>query len=348
MIPTNSLALDFDSFLVDLDGVVYVGSDPVPGAAETLNAVTASGSRVCFVTNNASRTPQDVAAQLTGLGIEAHDADVLTSAQAGAAMVRSQVPVGSQVLAVGGPGVAAALEAEGFVVVDAVSDEADPDGDDVAAVLQGFGPDVGWRALARAAFAVSRGLPWIATNTDMTIPVLGGIAPGNGTLVAAVASATGRRSEVAGKPFPPLLLKAAEHSQGLRPLVVGDRLDTDIEGAGNSKMASLLVLSGVTTALDLWRAPSTQRPDHLAADLSGLLQPPLRVSTDGPVTHCRLTTAEVQGTRLVVDVAEDPLGAIWAAAHAIWSAGAEPDNSIEVAARLDGQIRQGSSRETDT
>lgn len=347
VIPTDSLALDFDSFLVDLDGVVYVGSDAVPGAAESLNTVTASGSRLCFVTNNASRTPQDVAAQLTSLGIEAHDTDVLSSAQAGAAMVRSQVPVGSQVLAVGGPGVAAALEAEGFVVIDAVGDPADANGDDVAAVLQGFGPDIGWRALARAAFAVSRGVPWIATNTDMTIPVLGGIAPGNGTLVAAVATATGRSPEVAGKPFPPLLLKAAEHSQGLRPLVVGDRLDTDIEGAGNSKMASLLVLSGVTKALDLWRAPSTQRPNHLAADLTGLLQPPLRVSTAGSVVQCRQATAEVQRTRLVVDVAEDPLAAIWAAAHAIWAAGMEPDNSIEVAARLDDQISQGLSPGTD-
>ena len=147
------------------------------------------------------------------------------------------------------------------MVVDAVTGPEDPEGDDVAAVLQGFGTDVGWRALARAAFAVGRGLPWVATNTDLTIPVPGGIAPGNGTLVAAVASATGRVPEVAGKPFPPLLLKAAEASSGLRPLVVGDRLDTDIEGAGNAKMSSLLVMTGVTRSLDLWRAPFPQRPE---------------------------------------------------------------------------------------
>lgn len=347
-IPTGSLALDFDSFLVDLDGVVYVGPSAIPGAADTLNTLTEAGHRVCFVTNNASRPPQAVAAHLTELGVAASSDDVLTSAQAGAALIKRQVAAGSAVLAVGGPGVAAALAAEGFVVVDAMTDPLASTGDDVAAVLQGFGPDVGWRALARAAFVVARGLPWVATNTDLTIPVAQGIAPGNGTLVAAVAQATGRSPEVAGKPFPPLLMAAAQHSSGLSPLVVGDRLDTDIQGAGNAKMSSLLVMTGVTGALDLWRAPSYQRPDYIALDVAGLLDVPRRVTTTDGVTRCGQASAQLQRTRLSIEINEDPLGAVWAAAHAIWAAPGEPDNAIEWSARLDGQIRDLLAPDTDT
>ncbi len=348
MVSVGSLALDFDSFLVDLDGVVYVGPSAVPGAAETLTALTETGHRVAFVTNNASRTPQDVADHLMSLGVPATPDQVLTSAQAGAGMLARQLPAGSPVLAVGGPGVAAALAAEGFTVVDAVTEPMDPGGDDVAAVLQGFGQDVGWRALARAAFAVSRGVPWVATNTDLTIPVPGGIAPGNGTLVAAVATATGRSPEVAGKPFPPILLRAADLSAGLRPLVVGDRLDTDIEGAANAKMASLLVLSGVTGVLALWRAPLTQRPDAIARDLSGLLEPPRRVSADGDGVTSGAATATLTGRLLAVDAGGDPVGGVWAAAHLLWQLDVEPDNAVEVAARLDQQVREIEVRGTGT
>lgn len=348
MIPVGSLALDYDSFLVDLDGVVYVGPNAVPGAAETLTTLAESGHRVTFVTNNASRTPQDVAGQLVSLGVPATADQVLTSAQAGAAMLARQLPAGSPVLAVGGPGVAAALAAEGFVVVDAVTEPMDRHGDDVAAVLQGFGQDVGWRALARAAFAVSRGLPWVATNTDLTIPVPGGIAPGNGTLVAAVATASGRAPEVAGKPFPPILLRAADLGSGLRPLVVGDRLDTDIEGAANARMASLLVLSGVTRALDLWRAPVTQRPDLIARDLTGLLAAPRLISTQDGVVSSGEATARITGRLLDVDAGEDPVAAIWAAAHLLWQLDTEPDNAVDVAARLDQQVSEVEGRDTDT
>lgn len=348
VIPTNALAGFFDSILMDLDGVVYVGPEAVPGAAETIATVTAAGVRVVYVTNNASRPPQEVAAHLQSLSIPAVADDVLTSAQAGASLISRQVPPGSAVLAVGGPGVAAALDAAGYVAIDAVNEPMAAGGDDVAAVLQGFGPDVGWRALARAAWVVARGLPWVATNTDITIPVAEGIAPGNGTLVAAVTAATGRSPEVAGKPFPPILAAAASLSQGLRPLVVGDRLDTDIQGAGNAKMASLLVMSGVTGALDLWRAQHYQRPDHVALDVSGLLKPPNRVSSADQVWSSGAATANVAGSELNVEVREDPLGAVWAAAHAIWDAGVEPDNAIEVAANLDEQISALVERDTGT
>ncbi|MFN8126785.1 MAG: HAD-IIA family hydrolase [Candidatus Nanopelagicales bacterium] len=339
MIPNGALGSRFDSFLLDLDGVVYVGPDAVPGAAETITAIHAAGRRAVYVTNNASRPPGEVAAQLVELGVEAAEADVITSAQAGAALVAQQIPAGSPVLAVGGPGVAAALRERGFVVIDALTDEPAATGDDVAAVVQGFGPDLTWQALARASFAVARGIPWIATNTDLTIPVAAGIAPGNGTLVNAVAAASGRVPEVAGKPFPPLLLQAAAVAEGLRPLVVGDRLDTDIEGAQNAAMTSLLVLSGVSGALDLWRAPSSRRPHHLARDLSGLLSPPLRVSVDGDSATAGEAVARLVGPLLQVDVNEDPVAAVWAAAHLVWQCAAEPDNAVDVAGDLDSAIR---------
>ena len=331
VLSSAALVQSYDSLLLDLDGVVYIGADPVPQAVATISTVQQSGRRVCYVTNNAARPPGEVADHLIALGLQASASDVVTSAQAGAQLVAAQTPRGSAVLAVGGPGVAAALTEAGFVVVDAISDPLPDTGDDVAAVMQGFGTEVGWRALARASFAIARGIPWIATNTDLTIPVSGGVAPGNGTLVHAVAMATGRTPEVAGKPFPPM-------SQGLRPLVVGDRLDTDIEGACNAKMSSLLVLTGVSRALDLWRAPATARPQHLARDLSDLLRPALKVHLADGRTTSGPASARITGSHLDLDVAEDPVGAIWAAAHAIWAADAEPDNAVELAASLDEML----------
>lgn len=338
MIPADALVLKFDSLLLDLDGVVYVGKTAVPGAAETLAELRQAGVRLCYVTNNASRTPAQVADSLSELGIAVSPADILTSAQAGARLVSQQVPAGSTVLAVGGPGVAAALREVGLGVVDAVADPMPAGVDDVAAVLQGFGPEVGWRALARAAFAVAKGVPWVATNTDMTIPVERGIAPGNGALVAAVATATDRSPEVAGKPYPPLLLRAAEVSKALHPLVVGDRLDTDVEGAENAQLSSLLVLSGVSGTLDLLRAPGSRRPRFLARDLTGLLLPPLTVTVADGVARAGPAQARIDGELLRVDAAGDPLAAIWAAAHVVWQAGVEPDNAIEVAEQLDADL----------
>lgn len=341
VIPADSLAMQFDSLLLDLDGVVYVGKLVVPGAAETLDALGEAGVRLCYVTNNASRTPQQVADQLVGFGIAVGPEQILTSAQAGARLLAEQVPADATVLAVGGPGVASALREVGLRVVDAVKELLPDRVDDVHGVLQGFGRDVGWQALARAAFAVSSGVPWVATNTDMTLPLEHGIAPGNGTLVAAVAAASGRSPEVAGKPYPPLLLRAAEASKALRPLVVGDRLDTDIEGAANAEMPSLLVLTGVTRTLDLWRARNLRRPRYLARDLRGLLRPPLMVRMADGVVQCGQATARMGGALLAVEAGGDPLGAVWAAAHLIWQAGAEPDNSTEVAEQLDEALDLG-------
>ena len=269
----------YDTVMLDLDGVVYVGPDPVPGAAEWIEAVRAAGLRHAFVTNNAARTPADVAAHLRELGVDADATDVVTSAQAAARVLRELVPAGSAVLTVGDDGLVAALTEQGMRPVSRFDDEP-------AAVVQGFGPDVGWRALAEAVAAVDAGLPWVASNVDATLPTPRGRAPGNGALVDVVARTTGRRPRVAGKSEPALFEETALRVGGDRPIVVGDRLDTDIEGAVAYGVDSLLVLTGVTNVADLCGARSGSRPTYVSSGLGGLLRthPAVQVSAVGSRT----------------------------------------------------------------
>ena len=252
--------------LLDLDGVVYRGGEPVAGAAAHLLAVKARGMRLGYVTNNASRTPAVVADQLAAMGIPADESQVVTSAQAVARLIAEALPAGAAVLVVGGSGLVAALHEHGLQTV--ASAEEDP-----RAVVQGLSPDVGWRQLHEAAIAVQRGVPWYAANTDRTIPTSRGSAPGNGMLVAAVAEASGGWPSVAGKPAPALFTEAVRRLGSDRPLVVGDRLDTDIEGAVRFGVDSLLVLTGVTDLGALLAAPPGRRPTFVGRDLAALLHP---------------------------------------------------------------------------
>jgi ribonucleotide monophosphatase NagD (HAD superfamily) len=140
-----------------------------------------------------------------------------------------------------------------------------------AAVAQGWGPDVGWANLAEATVALHAGARWVATNLDRTLPSPRGPLPGSGSLIAAVETATGRSPDsVAGKPYPPLFSAAVKGSQAKRPLVVGDRLDTDIAGATRAGLPSLLVLTGVSRPRDLLAAPPEQRPTYVGRDLTAL------------------------------------------------------------------------------
>lgn len=261
--PSKLLAA-FDVLLVDLDGVVYLGPDPVPGAADALNRARNAGVRIVFVTNNAARPPHEVADQLSELGVNAKPDDVMTSATAAAVQLASRHPAGSPVLVVGGAGVREALSTVGLHPVDAAEDQP-------VAVLQGFAPEVGWSMLAEAAVAIRGGAAWLATNADATLPSPRGPLPGNGSLVAALATATGRRPEVIGKPQPALFTAALAISGGSRPLVIGDRLDTDIAGAVAASLPSLLVLTGVSSPMDLLAAPADQRPTYIGRDLGVLV-----------------------------------------------------------------------------
>jgi HAD superfamily hydrolase (TIGR01450 family) len=269
----------YDVALLDLDGVVYVGAEAVPGAPEALAGAREAGMRLGFVTNNASRTPADVADHLGELGIPAGADDVITSSQSAATVVAQLFEAGAPVLAVGGPGVAAALRAAGLTVVQRAEDRP-------VAVLQGYGPEVGWAELAEAIVAVRNGARHIATNADATIPSPRGPLPGNGAMVRVVSDITGRTPLVTGKPDPAMHAECVRRTGARRPLVVGDRLDTDIEGARRAGAASLLVLTGVTQPAALLAAPPQHRPDLLGADVTGLLGPHPAVATDGSTWRC--------------------------------------------------------------
>ena len=224
----------YDVALLDLDGVVYLGPTGISGAAEALAAARAAGMRLAFVTNNASRTPEAVAELLRGAGVEAAPAEVVTSAQAACHVLAERLPAGAKVLVVGGEGLRREAELRGFTVVAGADDEP-------AAVVQGYGPDVGWRDLAEATVAVRRGAWWVACNLDLTVPSARGPLPGNGTLVGTVRIATGVEPLSTGKPDPAMHRESVERSGARNPVVVGDRLDTDIEGASRVGCDSLLV-----------------------------------------------------------------------------------------------------------
>ncbi len=276
----RSLAETYDVALVDLDGVIYVGPEPVNHAVPALARARAAGMRLAFVTNNAARRPETVSEQLTGLGVEASPGEVVTSAQAAARLLAERLPTGARVLVVGGEGLVAALAEHGLSPVARAED-------DPAAVVSGFHPDVGWRLLAEGAYAVAAGLPWVASNVDPTIPMPQGNAPGNGALVETIRLATGRRPVVAGKPEPPIHREAMLRTGARHPLVIGDRLDTDIAGAVRAGADSLLVLTGVTGALDLVAAAPGTRPTFVARDLRALGAAPgeLRVGTGESSGH---------------------------------------------------------------
>jgi HAD superfamily hydrolase (TIGR01450 family) len=269
----------YDVALLDLDGVVYVGPDAVRGVPEALSAARTAGMRLGFVTNNAARTPEEVAAHLSELGVPAEADDVITSSQAAATVVAELLGPGASVLPVGGPGVAAALRAAGLTVVERAEDEP-------AAVVQGYGREVGWAQLAEAVVAVRNGARHVATNTDATIPSPRGPLPGNGAMVGVVSAITGRPPLVTGKPDPAMHAECVRRTGALRPLVVGDRLDTDIEGARRAGAASLLVLTGVTVPGTLLEARPEHRPDLLSLDAAGLLTPHPAVEGQGGTWRC--------------------------------------------------------------
>lgn len=251
-----------DLAMLDLDGVVYIGGAAVVGAPEHLETAREHGLRLAFVTNNASRSPTTVAAHLTEIGVPAVTADVVTSAQAAARVLVDRLGSGARVVMLGAAGLDEALREAGLEPVG-VEDEAE-------ALVTGYGPDVLWRDIMRAAVLVRGGLWWVASNTDMTIPTAFGSAPGHGVLVDMLRRFTEVEPAIAGKPARPLLDETVRRVGGRRPLMVGDRLDTDILGARNADVPSLLVMTGVTGLDELVGAEPGVRPTYLSADLAGL------------------------------------------------------------------------------
>ncbi len=289
----NTLLDGFDAVLADLDGVVYVGPNAIPGAIDALVGLAGVGVKLGYVTNNASRTPAHVAAHLRELGAPAEDDQVVSSAQAGAALLAEKFPQGSKVLVVGSEALVREIELVGMTSVDSAKDAPD-------VVIQGFNPRLAWPDLAEAAFAINDGAAWIATNTDMTLPQDRGIAPGNGALVAAVRAAVGQDPLVAGKPEAPLFHAAAKRLGANNPVVVGDRLDTDILGGNNAGMATILVLTGVDSTESALKARTAERPQFIIETLQDFYEPYPEITRSGTVFSCGGEQATVDGNTITV------------------------------------------------
>ena len=310
------LCTAYDVALLDLDGVVYLGGQAVPGAAEALARAVEAGMRTAFVTNNASRSPSRIAAQLTGFGVPATAADVVTSAQAAARLLAERLPAGAPVLVAGGTGLRIALHERNLRPVSTAAEHP-------RAVVQGYSPDLSYGLLAEAATAIRAGAWYVATNADATLPSPRGPQPGNGSIIALLVTATGVQPVVAGKPEPPLHAESVRRTGARRPLVVGDRLDTDIEGAVRGHADSLLVLTGVSTPADAILAPPGSRPTYLARDLGGLLTPhPDVTPAPGGGWACGGWTARLapDGGKLERSGSGDPVDALRALCRAGWSA----------------------------
>jgi glycerol 3-phosphatase-2 len=320
-----------DLLLADLDGVVYTGPDALPYAVESINRAQQS-IRVGYITNNASRTADDVAGHLTELGLTVTGDDVVTSPQAAIVLLEQLVPAGSTILVVGGDGLTSVVEAHGFRVTRSAEDSP-------AAVIQGFHPSVAWTDLAEAAFALRThdgdpGIPWVATNTDWTIPQARGTAPGNGTLVSAVHTAVGRLPVVAGKPERAIFDAAVERFAASTPLFLGDRLDTDILGANRAGIASALVLTGIDGPKQVLAADADSRPTYLLGDLRELFEEypaPVETEDDGDrVFRSGTSVVRLSGSSVnIADAGGSEIDLLRAGTAAVWGAG-RPIYALEV------------------
>ncbi len=331
-VSTDTPLAGVDVVLADLDGVVYRGHLAIPYAVESINAIPDS-IRVGYITNNASRTDASVAEHLSGLGLRVLADDVVTSPQAAIRLLIELVPAGSTILVVGGDGLTSVVAAAGFVVTRSALDSP-------AAVIQGFAPEVGWTQLAEAAYALQAGgaeMPWVATNTDWTIPQARGTAPGNGTLVSAVHTAVGRLPVVAGKPEAAIFQEAMTRFGATSAIMVGDRLDTDILGANRAGIPSAMVLTGVDQAKQILAAPAEERPRYILEDLRDLHEPyPATVeSTDGDVVVTTVGESVVRrtGSVLVVAASGSKIDLLRAGAAAIWNSG-RPIYALDVPPEL--------------
>jgi HAD superfamily hydrolase (TIGR01450 family) len=309
----------FDVALTDLDGVLFRGNAPVKHGADAVAAARKAGLKFVFVTNNASRPPRMAAAKLGSVRIPAEREDVVTSAQAGVALMAEHISPGERVLVVGGHGLSEAVTAAGFKLATAAIERP-------AAVIQGWNPALQWRDLEEAAYAIEGGSAYFATNLDKNIPTEFGLAPGNGAMVQALVVTTGVVPKASGKPHALIFHLAAARADAKRPFVIGDRLDTDLGGANNAGYPGLLVLTGVNTAADAFLARPPERPRLIGGDLRCLARPHRAPVRDGRHWVAAGARAWVDGNRLLVEDGAAPAGAapsdeaVRAAAAAAWEA----------------------------
>jgi HAD superfamily hydrolase (TIGR01450 family) len=332
----------YDAALCDLDGVLHLGDEPVAHAAATVATAKAAGMRFAYVTNNASRSPDVVARRLAGMGMPAEPQDVVTSAQAAGRTLASRLPAGAAVLVVGTDALADEVRSVGLRPVRTV-DEAGQDGP--AAVVQGLASTTSYTDLAEAAVALNEGALWVAGNTDATLPTTRGLLPGNGALVAALELVTGRTPLVSGKPDPALHQESVDRVRAERPLVVGDRLDTDVLGAVRGGADSLLVLTGVVGIRELLQAPVGSRPTYVSSDLRGLLEPHPAVTVGRSSAQCGAARATYDGEVVDADLStDDGIRAVVALAWAV----ADDGGSVTLAARAVNGAASGAASGTSS
>jgi HAD superfamily hydrolase (TIGR01457 family) len=257
------LADRYGCVLFDLDGVLYRGDDAVPQAPPTMAELRRHGVRPVFLTNNSSRTPRQVAEKLLAIGIEADPTEVVTSALATAELLADRG--GGRAFVIGQDGVREALTDAGIRILEGEPEEAD-------LVVVGFDGGATYGSLKRASLLVQRGARLVATNPDGSFPAADGLWPGAGALLSVITTTTGAEPEIVGKPFRPLFEAGRRRGGGGTPLVVGDRLDTDIEGGARLGWDTMLVLTGVSGREDVERTGI--RPTVIAEDVSALLEGP--------------------------------------------------------------------------
>lgn len=258
----SRIADGYEAFLFDLDGVLYRGSSPVAHAADAVATLRRLGKRLAFVTNNSARSPEEVAARLAGVGVSADPREIVTSGQVTADLLASRGV--REAFVVGEAGLIASLAARGIRVLDDTPSDAE-------VVVVGLDRAATYEKLRVASILVERGARLVASNPDRSFPAADGhLWPGAGALLAAVEATTGVRAEVVGKPHAPIFTAALDRAGGGRPLVVGDRLDTDIEGAHGLGWDSALVLTGVSTRADVDSVGYA--PTYVMEDLSRLVE----------------------------------------------------------------------------
>jgi glycerol 3-phosphatase-2 len=259
-----SLAELYDGLLIDLDGVVWIGREPVPGSPEALRALLDAGKRIVFVTNNPGRLPQAYVQRLRELGVEVGPEQIVTAGVAVAQLAGEAAGEGGSAFVIGAEPLQEMMAATGTRLLQ--GDEAEEA--DVVVVSGHKGFDYG--ELKAAKFALDRGAQLFATSHDPTMPYPGGELPGTGAVLAAVEIASGKQATIAGKPERHLFELAKEVAGEGRLAMIGDRISSDIDGGRAAGLETILVLSGTSSREQAEAADPA--PDHVIDDLAALLQ----------------------------------------------------------------------------
>lgn len=251
------------AWLIDMDGVIYVGADVLPGAVDFIQNLQENGHQFLFLTNNATKTPDQSAERLAKMGIDVPSSTIFNSAMATAAYLSEKFPPPKRVFVLGGYGIQVALSEAGYDLLKRA--------DDAEIVVSALDQNATYADFAEAALAIAAGCPWIATNADPSLPTERGNLPGAGAMIAVLSTTTGREPDIVGKPSVPIFEQALERL-GVGPhdaVMVGDRLSTDILGGHQAGMKTLCVLTGISSRA--MAEAYDPRPDWIVTDLRAVL-----------------------------------------------------------------------------